>query len=41
MKKNTNAKKCTICGKRYNDNIAFLGGYVCEECVNYISSTEV
>lgn len=37
MRKNNNIKKCTICGKQHN-NIAFMGGYVCEDCIGYISS---
>lgn len=26
---------CTICGNTY-DNIAFKGGYICEDCVSIL-----
>ncbi|WP_312653564.1 hypothetical protein [Aminipila sp.] len=40
MKENVNRSKCTVCGKSYN-NIAFMGGYICEECIGYISSSKM
>ena len=30
-------KNCSLCGNIYH-NTTFRGGYVCEDCVNYIKS---
>ena len=32
--------RCTICGHIYHNTI-FKGGYVCEDCVNYIKSLDL
>ncbi|WP_312091944.1 hypothetical protein [Aminipila sp.] len=40
MNKNVSQSKCTICGKGYN-NIAFMGGYICDECIGHISSGKI
>ncbi|WP_281350943.1 hypothetical protein [Aminipila butyrica] len=31
--------KCTVCGSNYN-NVAFMGGYICEDCIGYIRSPQ-
>ncbi len=31
----SHGKQCSLCGGIYH-NIAFRGGYVCEDCVNYL-----
>lgn len=43
MRNHVSGKKCTICGSEsmVHTNKAFLGGYVCEECISYIRSSEI
>ena len=33
-------KNCSICGNLYH-NITFRGGYICEDCVNYIKKVSL
>lgn len=42
MRELTMKKKCTICGKENSNHNykAFGGGYVCEDCISYIRSSE-
>ena len=35
--RNPDTHICTICGNCYN-NIAFRGGYICENCINVFRS---
>ncbi|HIV79640.1 MAG TPA: hypothetical protein IAB13_01520 [Candidatus Avanaerovorax faecigallinarum] len=32
-------KNCSLCGNIYH-NTTFRGGFICEDCLNYIKETE-
>ncbi|MFV0516541.1 MAG: hypothetical protein ACK5MV_04030 [Aminipila sp.] len=40
MRRSDYKTDCTICGNSYN-NISFKGGYICEDCIGYISSKDI
>ena len=40
MNRQITNKECSLCGKSYN-NISFMGGYICQECISFINKLDL